>query len=127
MKPSTRERIDKAEADFSAALILRRSRKQHTRDIVCFHFQQCIEKYLKGRLIEAGIAFTKTHDLEKLLDLALPIEPAWALLRPELGALTDFAVESRYPGKSATAAEATKLTRSTTRIRGLIRQSLGLA
>jgi len=39
MKLATREWVDKAEADFAAALLLRRSRKKHSRDIVCFHFQ----------------------------------------------------------------------------------------
>jgi HEPN domain-containing protein len=48
--------------------LLRRSRKKHSRDLVCFHLQQCIEKYLKARLNEAGIPFPKTHDLERLLD-----------------------------------------------------------
>jgi len=40
-----------------------------------FFAQQCVEKYLKARLVEAGIAFPKTHDLEALLDLVLPAEP----------------------------------------------------
>jgi hypothetical protein len=39
MKPTTREWLEKAEADFAAALLLRRSRKKHSRDIVCFHLQ----------------------------------------------------------------------------------------
>ena len=81
MKAATREWIDKAEADFAAALLLRRSRKRGTRDIVCFHFQQCLEKYLKARLGEVGIPFPRTHDLERLLDLILPVEPLWAALR----------------------------------------------
>ncbi|HZK80269.1 MAG TPA: HEPN domain-containing protein [Humisphaera sp.] len=126
MKTTTREWVDKAEADYAAALLLRRSRKKHTRDIVCFHFQQCVEKYMKARLEEAGVAFTKTHDLERLLDLAIPIEPAWAPLRPALAAITDYAVEVRYPGRTTTPAEALTVSRSTARIRTLIRRSLGL-
>lgn len=126
MTPATREWVEKAEADFSAALLLRRSRKKHSRDIVCFHPQQCVEKYLKARLVEAGIAFPRTHDLEKLLDLALPVEPQWGVLRPIVVAITDYAVEVRYPGHSTTAAEATRLLRDTTRIRELVRLSLGV-
>ena len=34
MKAATREWVDKAEADFAAALVIRRSRKKHSRDIV---------------------------------------------------------------------------------------------
>ena len=64
MKATTREWIDKAEADYAAAVLLRCSRKKHSRDIVCFHLQQCVEKYLKARLEEAGITFPFTHDLK---------------------------------------------------------------
>jgi HEPN domain-containing protein len=127
MKAATREWVDKAEADFAAALLLRRSRKKHTRDIVCFHLQQCVEKYLKARLEEAGAGFPKTHDLERLLDLALVLEPMWAILRPALAAITDYAVEIRYPGRTVSPAEATALLRETRRIRNLIRPRLGLS
>jgi HEPN domain-containing protein len=70
-------------------------------DAVCFHAQQCIEKYLKACLQEENIAFTKTHDLSVLLNLFLPIQPDWERLRPALEALTTFAIEFRYPGVSA--------------------------
>src|SRR3954470_13752145 len=55
-------------------MVLLRSRKPSRRDPLCFHCQRCAEKYLKGRLIEAGLPFTRTHDLEQLLLLCLPIE-----------------------------------------------------
>ena len=126
MTPAAREWVDKAEADCAAAVLLRRSRKKHSRDIVCFHLQQCVEKYLKARLVEAGISFPRTHDLEKLLDLALPVEPQWGVLRPIVVAITDYSVEVRYPGRSATAPETARLPRDAMRIRDLIRLSLGL-
>jgi HEPN domain-containing protein len=47
-------------------------------DSACFHSQQCVEKYIKARLQEAGVAFPYTHDLEILLKLVLGIEPLWA-------------------------------------------------
>lgn len=47
-----------------------------------FHVQQCAEKYLKGRLQEEDIRFSKTHDLEILLDLLLFIESEWNILHP---------------------------------------------
>ena len=102
MKPITREWISKAEGDWNAAGILFRSRKHPNYDGACFHTQQCAEKYLKGRLEEAGISFGKTHDLEKLLSQALALEPSWSVLRQDVIFLTDFAVEYRYPGSSAT-------------------------
>ncbi|MCL2645382.1 MAG: HEPN domain-containing protein [Phycisphaerales bacterium] len=127
MKTTTREWVDKAEADYAAALLLRKSRKKHARDIVCFHLQQCVEKYLKARLEEGGIAYPRTHDLERLLDLALPISPLWSTLRPALIATTTCAVEIRYPGRSVTAPEANALLRDATHISHLVRRSLGLA
>ena len=106
MMAATREWVDRAEADYAAALALRRSRKKHSRDIVCFHLQQCVEKYFKAGLEDAAIAFPKTHDLELLLDLVVSVQPLWAALRPGLAAITDYAVEARYPGPATTPAQA---------------------
>jgi HEPN domain-containing protein len=126
MKAAAQEWVDKAEADFAAALLLRKSRKKHSRDIVCFHLQQCVEKYLKARLEEASIPFPKIHDLEKLLLLAITIEPAWVSMRPAMAALTDYAVEIRYPGSTASPADAKKLLKDAKRMRQLFRKSLEL-
>jgi len=126
MKTATREWVDKAEADFAAALLVRKSRKKYSRDIVCFHLQQCMEKYLKARLVEAGSGFPKTHDLERLLDLVIGAEPLWEALRPAMASLTSYAVEVRYPGTSVSVAQANELMKATRNARKLIRQSLGL-
>ena len=126
MIPLAREWVEKAEADFAAALILRRSRKKHSRDIVCFHLQKAVEKDLKARLAEAASTIPKTHDLEKLLDLLIPLEPLWATLRPALAAITNYAVEVRYPGRTVTVAEARVLLKDTNHIRQVVRRSLGL-
>jgi len=96
MKPDLKEWIDKAEADFGSAGREYRARKQPNYDAACFFSQQCVEKYLKARLVEAGIAFPKTHDLEVLLDLILPVEPSWDAFRSALNDLTGFAVAFRY-------------------------------
>lgn len=55
MKVSTREWIEKAEADFISAGREYRARKRPNFDAACFFSQQCLEKYLKARLVEAGI------------------------------------------------------------------------
>jgi len=106
MKAATRDWIKKAESDYLAATALARRRKVPLHDQVCFHCQQSAEKYLKARLEEAGIASAKTHDLERLLGLALTVEPLWSALRPCLNRLTDYAVDFRYPGSDATRQEA---------------------
>jgi len=59
MKRITGEWINKAEGDWHGALSRYRARKHPNYDSTCFHAQQCAEKYLKARLKEAGIAFTK--------------------------------------------------------------------
>ena len=46
MKPATQEWIEKAEGDYRTALRERRVRRHPNHDAVCFHAQQCIEKYL---------------------------------------------------------------------------------
>lgn len=49
MKATTREWIEKAEADFVSAGREYRARHRPNFDAACFFSQQCIEKYLKGR------------------------------------------------------------------------------
>jgi HEPN domain-containing protein len=126
MKPITREWISKAEGDWAAANLLYRARRNANYDATCFHAQQCAEKYLKARLEEAGIAAGKTHDLAKLLLLILPVEPSWSVLRSELIVLTDFAVDYRYPGSSATKTDAKDAVKRCGTVRRVIRHSFGL-
>ena len=93
MKPATREWVKKAENDFKAACQLLRRRKDIVPDAACFFCQQCVEKYLKARLLEAGIAFPRTHDLLQLLNACLPLEPLWSAYSKVVDAMTDYAVD----------------------------------
>ncbi len=126
MKPSTREWMEKAESDYQLALALSRRRRIVFHDQQCFHCQQSAEKYLKARLEEANILPLKTHDLKKLLALLLPLEPLWSALSAACASLSDFAVEFRYPGDTATARQAREALRDAKAIRREARQSLGL-
>ena len=63
---------------------------------VCWHWQQAAEKAIKAALILDGIVFPRTHDLDTLADLLPDRWERDAL--PELGELSQWAVESRYPG-----------------------------
>lgn len=126
MKLETREWIAKADGDFYDAQRGVRARKHPNYDGVCFHAQQCIEKYFKARLVEAGIVFPKTHDLVRLLDLVSPAEASWELWRSELDVLTDYAVAFRYPAESATKQEARRAFAICKRLRVQIRDALGL-
>jgi hypothetical protein len=49
--------VRKAEGDFGAAGALARVDSSRYADAICFHAQQCVEKYLKARLVCEGIHF----------------------------------------------------------------------
>lgn len=126
MKPSTLEWIEKAEGDWKIAQRAYRARKDPVYDAACFHCQQCVEKYLKAKMNEDGIAFRKTHDLVKLLKPILAVEPTWAVLQPRVLYLADFAVRIRYPGLDATKAVAKAAIADCREVRRVIRTAFGL-
>ena len=122
----TREWVTKAEGDFDVVSLLVRSRKRSRYDPICFHAQQCAEKYLKARLTEAGIPFSKTHDLTRLLTAVVAVEPLWAVFAPEFQVLSDWAVLPRYPGTSVGNAETKVAVKTLRRFREAARLALGL-
>jgi HEPN domain-containing protein len=126
MQQITQEWVNKAEGDFATAERELQAQNNPNYDAVCFHAQQCIEKYLKAKLQESNIFFGKTHDLTALLDLILPVEPAWSNLRSDLQTLNAFAVSYRYPGDSADVTEASEAMDKCRDVRQVIRQSFGL-
>ena len=127
MKPITLEWIEKAEGDWTSAQREYRARQRPNDDAACFHAQPCAEKYLKARLEEAGIVFSRTHNLTSLLTLALPVEPTWTVLQPHLTALNIYAVAFRYPGSSATRSNAANALKDCREVRRIVRQSLSLS
>ncbi|MEW6209642.1 MAG: HEPN domain-containing protein [Acidobacteriota bacterium] len=126
MRPTTFEWISKAEDDWHVAGMSYRARKHPSYDAAAFHAQQCAEKYLKARLEEAGITFTRTHDLLVLHQLVLAVEPNWAGLQSFLIFLNPFAVAYRYPGISATRDDARDALKNCREVRRVIRTSFGL-
>lgn len=126
MKPTTLEWIEKAEGDFRMMERESRVRKNPNYDGLCFHAQQCVEKYVKARLVEADLGFPKIHDLVALLDLVLPVEPLWESFREHLSFLTDSAVNYRYPGESSDHKIALDARRRCRAFRKVAREALGL-
>jgi len=126
MKPTTREWVKKAENDFKVASQILRRRKDIVPDAACFFCQQCVEKYLKARLLEAGIAFTRTHDLLQLLNACLQVEPLWSAYSKVVDAMSDYAVDFRYPGNAATLREAKAAFKHCRSLRAEARRALGL-
>jgi HEPN domain-containing protein len=126
MKPATRECVRCAEEDFDVAAALMRRRTKTAANSIGFHCQQCVEKYLKARLEEAGLDAPKTHDLVVLLQLLLPVQPLWASFAPALRRLNDYAVKFRYPGHVTTRADARQALKACRSLRSDVRLSLGL-
>ena len=125
MKRATREWVRKAEADYRGARSLA-LKTPPLHDLVCFHCQQCAEKYLKALLEELGIAVVKTHALDQLLTILRPHHASLSPLRRGMLFLKRFAVETRYPGDSASKREAVAALRWAGRVRTECRSLLGL-
>jgi HEPN domain-containing protein len=126
MNPLTRDWVKKAENDFKVASQILRRRKEIVPDAACFFCQQCIEKYLKARLVEAGLVFPRTHDLLQLLNVCIQVEPLWATYTKTVDAMSDYAVDFRYPGHTASLREAKVALKHCRTLRREVRQSLGL-
>jgi HEPN domain-containing protein len=89
--------VEKAESDLITAAHLLRLRKNLPTDAVCFHAQQCVEKYLKALLVLNEIVFGRTHHISELMAL-LPAGIRPSLTPDEQDRLTEYAVITRYPG-----------------------------
>ena len=120
------EWVEKAEIDYRVAEREQRARKNPSYDAVCFHAQQCAEKYLKAFLSERNIAFRPIHDLEVLLNRITPTYPDFEFTRDVLLLLNDYAVDFRYPGATATREDARAAIKAMRSVRNFIRQKLGL-
>ena len=70
-------------------------------DAVCFHMQQCVEKYLKAYLIFNQKEIRRTHDLTELIAFCVEINPEFkTLFEMDADRLTEYAVDMRYPSDS---------------------------
>ena len=65
-------------------------------DVLCFHCQQCVEKYLKLFLIYNEIDFPKTHNISILLEECKKLDSNFDILQ-DVVYLTEYAVEIRCP------------------------------
>ncbi len=91
-----RQWIEKAEHDLINAHHTMTLREGCPYDTVCFHAQQCAEKYVKAILIFRQVEFPRTHDLSELTRL---VDVAFAdSIAVECQLLNVFSVSARYPG-----------------------------
>jgi HEPN domain-containing protein len=120
------EGIAKAEADYKSAVALQRRRKEPLPDIVSYHCQQCVEKYIKAYLIAQGSTPPRIHDLEDLLNLCALYDATLTAQLPLVHVLNPYGVLIRYPGMTATVAEAQAAVHAVHRLRTSMRRTLGL-
>lgn len=120
-----RQWVIKAENDLQNAAHTLKLGDTGPLDTVCFHAQQCVEKYLKALLCFCEVDFYRTHDISALL-ASLPVH-----LRPEMSAeeqarLGDYAVALRYPGdyEPVSFAEAERAVQIARRVRNQVRRRL---
>ena len=119
------EWVEKAEADFRGAESLSRRREDPLSDLVCYHCQQCAEKYLKAFLIAQSATPPRIHDLAQLLNLCLLYDQSLASCLPLAQALNPYGTLIRYPGMSASVTEAKDALKATRELRRVLRESLG--
>jgi HEPN domain-containing protein len=118
--------LKKAEEDYWAAVQLSLARKHPGYNAICFHAQQCVEKYLKGILQQHASHIRKIHILQQLLDDCLQWYPMLEVLRSDLLKLSEYAVAFRYPGESADKQQAREAIRIMISCRTELRHALGL-
>jgi len=81
--------IKKAENDLITAKNSIQIKPKPPLDAVCFHAQQCAEKYLKAFLVYHDIEFKKTHDLRALTLLSSKIDNSFIKMLNMSKKLTD--------------------------------------
>ncbi len=98
-KELVKEWFQRGKHDLDTAEIIIKS-KGHS-DMVIFHLQQAVEKYLKGFLIYNGWELKKIHDIETLLTLAIEFKKEFESYLDFGRKLTAFYYGDRYPSGPA--------------------------
>ena len=124
MNEITKEWVFKAEEDIYSADLLMHAGETPVPDYVCFHCQQCAEKYLKAYLQEHEIEFERKHDLNPLLELCVASDKEFEILEDDIRELDRYAVIVRYPGIVIKADTAEEALNAAERVQKFIRKKL---
>ncbi len=122
----TREWIAKADDDFAFALANLEEGTPFLA-LICFHFHQSAEKYLKAYIVAHDLEFKKLHDLPALLKICMRYNSPLEKLNSDCEFLNAFYIETRYPvhwPTRFTKEEAAKAKRAAERIRQVITKAL---
>ncbi len=90
--------VQKADNDLKTAAHTLKLAGDCPTDTVCFHAQQCVEKYVKALLTYRQTVFPKVHGISALVAL-LAGRDRPVITQAEQARLSDYAVVARYPGE----------------------------
>jgi HEPN domain-containing protein len=85
-----------AERDFTVAEYLASNMRPIPTEIICFHCQQAVEKYLKGVITLLGEEPPYTHDLAVLCKLCEKHSTEFSKISASCSIITQFGVQPRY-------------------------------
>jgi len=121
--PWLEEWLQKAEQDYRAASSLD---PESTPEVICFHCQQCVEKYLKAAMVVLRMDPPATHDLVALNSTLRGADDRFGTLADSLPPLNPYAVLARYPGFDASPEDARQAVQIMQELRTQIREFLSL-
>ena len=90
--------IELADKDLALAEHTAKTMWPTPHEIVCFHCQQFVEKYLKAFLVSKGQEPPYIHDLAKLAALCEAENHDFGQIKQKCIILTEYGVQPRYPG-----------------------------
>jgi len=96
-------------------------------DMVCYHMQQSVEKYLKAYLVVHAVAFRQTHDIAELVEQCKQIDPAMVeLYAMDADGLTRYGIDADSPSdpRPPTIEEAEQALRTARSARDFVRRAL---
>lgn len=99
-------------------------------DAICFHMQQCVEKYLKGYLVFYGKEIERTHNISRILRECMDLDVSFSAIdNPDVDRLTLYATELRYPDDfyMPSLDEAREAIRQAETVRGFVLERLRFA
>jgi len=85
-----------AERDLSVAEHLASNMKPVPAEVIAFHCQQAVEKYLKGVLVILGEDTPHIHDLSKLCKQVMKYYPSFSSILSQCTIINQFSVQPRY-------------------------------
>jgi len=94
-------------------------------EAAAFYVQQALEKYLKAFLLSKGWALRRIHDLEVLLNDALPHDSSLHEFRTLCQRATGYYFVERYPFSAPTGLTSEKVAQSLAEAKRFIERLLG--